>query len=269
MYADDVQLYISCKSDDVNNCITKINYDLNCIKEWASANGLCLNAKKSKAMIIGRRESITTFLTPIVIDNSVIEITTSARNLGVVFNKHLTWSDHINSICGKTYAMLRNLWMTQYYTPFKIRLLLAKTYLLPSLLYGCELFASCDASSLKKLNVTYNNIARYVFGIGRRSRISQYSYQICNISLENLLKCRTILFIHKVIYTKQPEYLYNRIVFSRSDRGKNINTIRYRKEISNKHFFLNAIRLWRQLPPNIQIISNARQFKTAIFDRLR
>lgn len=268
MYADDVQLYISCQPSEINDCVVKINSDLNNIMEWASGNGLQLNARKSKAMIIGNHNSITTVLPPILLDNSKIDTVATAKNLGVVFNEKLNWSNHINIVCGKTHSMLRNLWMTHYFTPFKIRMLLAKTYLLPTLMYGCELYASCDTLSMKRLNVTYNNIARYVFGRSRRSRISQYAKQICNIPFESLLKCRTLLFLHKVVYLKQPPYLYRRIVFSQSSRGKNINTIRYRKEISNRHFFLNAIRLWRQLPPNIQIISNAMQFKSAIFKQL-
>lgn len=268
MYADDVQLFISCKPSEANNCITKINYDLDSIKEWASANGLCINARKSKAMLIGKIDSLTTVLQPILIGNSVIVIDETAKNLGVIFNKKLDWSNHINAVCGRTYAMLRNLWMSHYYTPLNIRMLLAKTYLLPTLLYGCELFASCDTLSMKRLNVTYNNIARYVFGRSRRSRISQYSRQICNISFDSLLKIRTLLFFHKVIYTKQPEYLHNRIIFSRSDRGNKINTFRFRKDLTKKHFFYNAINLWRQLPPNIQTISNARHFKIAIYKHL-
>lgn len=265
MYADDVQLYISCVPDDVAECIDKVNFDLNKVYKWATANGLSLNAKKSKAMIIGKVNSLSVNFPAIVINNSKIEIVETAKNLGVIFNKHLNWSNHINAVCGKTYAMLRNLWMTQYYTPLHIRMLLAKTYLLPTLLYGCELFSNCDSQSKQKLIVTYNNIARYVFSLRKYDRISHYSKLIFNVSFENLLKCRSLVLLHKLIYTKTPHYLYRRINFSRSNRGRKINSLRYRKLISERHFFINAIRFWNQLPPNIQILSNAKHFKIAIF----
>ena len=97
--------------------------------DHASANGLSLNPKKP----------------PIQINNVNINLVESVKNLGVILNKQLNWSDHIKANCGQTFTMLRNLWMTQYFTPIHIRMLLAKTYLLPTHIYGCELFASCDA----------------------------------------------------------------------------------------------------------------------------
>lgn len=265
MYADDVQLYISCLQTDINTCIQKLNRDLNNINTWASANGLCLNARKSKAIIIGKLNRLPNSLPPLLVGNTTLEIVQNAKNLGIVFNDQLNWANHVNVICGKTYAILRNLWKTQYFTPLNTRILLAKTYLIPTLLYGCELYAGLDSLSNQKLNTTYNNIARYIYGCNRYDRISHLSKQIYNMSLNNLLQCRTLIFLHKIIYTKQPTYLYNRLQFSISNRGCKINSIRYQKLISERHFYVNAIRSWNQLPSKIQLISNAKQFKHSVF----
>lgn len=263
MYADDVQLYISCSPNDINNCIDKINYDLNNIYQWATSNGLCLNASKSKAIIIGNN-NVSTTVSPFILGNSTIETVKHAKNLGIIFNDKLSWTDHINSACGKTYSMLRNLWSTQHYTPLNIRMLLAKTYLLPTLTYGCELFVGLDCISMQKFLVTLNNIARYIYGCSRYSRISHLSKLIYNVSFGNYIKCRALILFHKIVYTKEPEYLYKRIIFSRSNRGKRINTIRYYKQISERHFYLATIRLWNQIPPNIQLIRNAKRFNESI-----
>ena len=161
--------------------------------------------------------------------------------------------------------MLRNVWMTQYFTPIHIRMLLAITYLLPTLIYGSELFASCDVVSRRRLNVTFNNIARLIFGIKRNSSISYYAKQIYNITFDNLMKCRVLLLLHRIVYNRQPLYLYQIIKFSRSSRGKKINFIKYSKAASEQHFFINFIRLWSQLPSQLQLISNASLSKTAIF----
>ena len=83
-------------------------------------------------------------------------------------------------------------------------MLLAKTYLLPTLIYGCAVFASCDADSRRRLNVTFNNIGRYVFGIKRNSSISHYVKHIYNIPFDNLIKCRVLLLLHRIIYNQQP-----------------------------------------------------------------
>ena len=80
-------------------------------------------------------------------------------------------------------------------------------------MYGCELFASCDAVSKCNVNVTSNNIARNVFGIKRNSTIPHYAKQVYNITLDNLLKCQGLLLLHRIIYNQQPLYLYQKIKF--------------------------------------------------------
>ena len=82
--------------------------------------------------------------------------------------------------------MLRNLWAITDSTPFTIRMQLAKTFLIPVLLYESEIFANCDTDDKRKLNLAYNNIARYVFINGRRGHISQFSYRIFEINFDNL-----------------------------------------------------------------------------------
>lgn len=191
MYADDVQLYISCKTAEIDDCLSCINTDLSIVLEWATANGLCINPRKSKCLLIHKRRQNPSIDRSLVLGASTIEVVESAKNLGVVFNKYLTWSDHVYATTGRVYGMLRNLWCSQWFTPFTIRMLLAKTYLVPTLLYGCELFAYCNSDAKRKLNVTYNNIARYIFGLRRFDSVSEYSKQIFGVSFENLLICRS------------------------------------------------------------------------------
>ena len=141
--------------------------------------------------------------------------------------------------------MFRNLFIQT-----NIRILLAKTYLLtttteslPTLLYGCELYASCVAVSRRRLNVTYNAIDRYMFGFRRNRSISHFGHAIYSVTFDNLMNCQTLLFLYKIFYNRQPPYLYERLIFSRSNRENKINSIKYNKAISQQHYFIHSIRL--------------------------
>lgn len=272
MYADDVQLYISNKKGNLDECTARLNQDLQRVARWADINGLSLNPTKSKCIVIRKRTQKIIDYPNIFIKNQRIEIVDRAKNLGVIFNNTLTWSDHVIAACGKTYSMLRTLWPTQYCTPLKIRLLLAKTYLIPILTYGCEIFASCDETSKSKMNVTYNNIARYVYGIrnyninGTYISITPYSRKIFGVLFEDLMKIRTLVFLHKIITTREPGHLFNRLKFSRLRRNRNLIQIRHHTLISEWQFFIFAIRLWNNITtPTIKEISNALQFKEELF----
>lgn len=185
----------------------------------------------------------------------------TAKNLGIVFNKVLTWDNHINIVVGKLYGMLRALWCSQYFTPHHIRLLLVKTYLMPSLLYGCEIFANCGSACKHKLNVLFNNITRYVFGVKARSPVSHYAVSIYSMSLDKLLQFRSLLLLHKIYYTKEPEYLYQNITATRSMRNSKLLSVRFKTKTSERQYLVQATRLWNSLPQNIVSIGSMSTFK--------
>ena len=260
MYADDVQLYKNCGRNSMQQCAIDINSDLNAVSNWAKQNGLCLNPAKSKYLVISRKP-VNCCDIRLYIDDVEIELVQKAKNLGIVFNNRLTFSDHVNLTVAKTYGMLRNLWATQHFTPQNIRLLLAKTYLLPKLLYGCELFANLDSVCYRKMRVLCNNITRYVFKRKRFESVSMFSHQIYGPSLKCLLDSRSLILMHKIMHTKEPAYLYDQISFSRSERTNNVVNLRFNYLLSERHFFVHTTRLWNKLPNDLKNISNANSFK--------
>ena len=88
---------------------------------------------------------------------------------------------------------VQNLWTVIDSILFSIRMQLAKTYLIPVLLYGCEISVNCDSHDKWKLNLAYNNIARYVFLKGRQNHISHSAYQIFGVKIDNLLKISCLI----------------------------------------------------------------------------
>jgi hypothetical protein len=52
LYADDFQLYLSGDIDSISDCINRMMLDLESLHKLTIENGLCLNPRKKKAMII-------------------------------------------------------------------------------------------------------------------------------------------------------------------------------------------------------------------------
>lgn len=264
MYADDIQIYLSSSKASITSCVNDLNTDLDSIFLWASANGLRLNPNKSKCLIICKKSVKIESQIDIFLGGTKIDIVSSVRNLGVIFNNTLTWSDHINRSCGRVYCMLRSLWTTQYYTPLKIRLLLAKTYILPTLLYSSEVFYGCNSKDTLKLKTTFNNVVRYIYGLKKFDHISQYSNRIFGMTFDNYLMQKNLVLLHKIVMTKMPKYLFIRLQFTRSSRGNGIIQFRHNDTASERQFFILTIRLWNQLPAYIQNTSNAIKFKNLL-----
>jgi len=72
---------------------------------------------------------------------------------------------------------------------------------------------------------------------------------------------RTLIFLHQIINTGSPNYLFEHIQFTRSTRDKIIVPIRHFKASSERQFFLYSVSLWNSLPSYIRAIVNANTFK--------
>ena len=59
-------------------------------------------------------ENFISNLPPIEMNGSNIVFVRTAGSLGVTLNKELNWSDSVKIKCEKTFAILRNLWMSFY-----------------------------------------------------------------------------------------------------------------------------------------------------------
>jgi len=264
LFADDVQIYTSCTISSINACVNRINNELNVVNNYATMNGLCINPSKSKCLVISRKRSLLTAVPDIVIGNQKIEIVDKAKNLGVFFNSNLSWDTHINFAIGRVYALLRPLWSTQGYTPQHIRMLIAKTCLLPTLLYGSEIFANADSRSIQRLQVAFNNITRYVFNLRRRSSIANFSDKLLDMSLCKFLDFKVLVLLQKCICLKEPSYMCEKIEFLRSSRNVLVRNIRFNALVSERQFYVHAFRLWNALPCHVKILTNVRQFQTRL-----
>ena len=202
MYADDVQLYTSCSLYNINDGISNMNSDLKKVWQWTAGNGLSLNPSKSKCILITRHKLDHICIPRVEINGSFVELVDKVKNLGIVFTQDLSWSAHINSAVGKIYGMLRTLWVTQKH----IRMLLARSFLLPTLFYGCEIYASCESIAKLKLNKLFNTITRYVFCLRKFDHVSNFSVKFFSMSLDDLLKYSFVIF-EKIIVNKEPFYL--------------------------------------------------------------
>lgn len=115
----------------------------------------------------------------------------------------------VNNVTGKIFGLQRKPFSTHLYTTQHIRVRLAKTFLMSLLLYGWELFTSCDAKSMSRLSVAYNAILRYVYGLRSHKGCYALRKTLYRVDFTYFLKVRTLKTMHKTIYTKSPPYLFN------------------------------------------------------------
>lgn len=265
MFADDVQLIKHCHLGLIEDCVESINTELKTIFEWSSNNGLLLNPNKTKCLVISKTLLDLSYFPVLELNGTPVEYVDKAKNLGVYFNRTLTWNDHINAVVGKSYGVLRNLSVSKKFIPLNTRKMLVKSLVVPILTYGCEVYCNSDAASTRKLNVVFNNAIRYIYGLGRYCHISNYSKNLFGVTFENYLKIKTLTSLFNIIQTQKPPYLFHQIRFSNSHRNEQLLIPRFSCLTSERQFFINGIRLWNALPREIRRTELLVVFKRSLF----
>ena len=100
---DDTQLLLSFLPTHLDSSIDHLHDALDRISSWMTANLLTLNSSKTEFLLIGLSKQLAK------INNSSLTTTHSARNLGFIFDEHLTFSDQISSVSKSCYYHIRQL----------------------------------------------------------------------------------------------------------------------------------------------------------------
>ena len=98
LFADDTNLFKSGK--DSNLMKIEIENELSQISEWLKINKLSLNIKTTQFLIFTSKKSFCPEI-ELNIDGHRIEQTFTTKFLGVIIDSQLSWTSHINYICGK------------------------------------------------------------------------------------------------------------------------------------------------------------------------
>ena len=111
MYADDNQLFISFVTSEFSAKIVDLQATIDLVSQWMSSNLVSLNQSKTEFLHIGFPAELPKISHPSLLMpcNAIITPTSSARNLGVLFDSTLSISDHISSVSKSCFLSIRDL----------------------------------------------------------------------------------------------------------------------------------------------------------------
>ena len=91
--------------------------------------------------LTGNLKKLSEFqLPPLKLNGDILERKYELKNLGVIFDKNMQWTDHINSMVGKSYGRLKQAYRFRNFLSIESRFKLVETYILSLFNYGDALF---------------------------------------------------------------------------------------------------------------------------------
>jgi len=267
-YADDTQIYLPLRPNDPE-CLAAVLQCFNDVNSWMAQNFLQLNSSKSEILLINPPQSIAHFqqsLGPLSTN-----LSSSARNLGVIFDSHLNFKIHINKVTQSCFFHLR--------TISKIKPILTRSDLekvtnaliFSRLDYCNSLLSGLDNKSISRLQLVQNAAARLLTGFNRREHITPVLSSLHWLPVRFRIDFKTLLFTFKARLGLAPSYIAELLTpyeppCSLRSSGRSLLAVpksRLRTK-GDRAFSVRAPQLWNNLPEEIRLASSVTSFKSLL-----
>ena len=228
LYADDTQIYISFSPNQSYDSLSLLSSTLDEVYAWLTSNRLSVNPSKTEFLIIGnpqQRNKIQS--SSIVFCGNIISPSTSARNLGVTFDSSMSLTKHISSICKFAYYQIRQLRQIRSSLDISSAIILANSLVISKLDYCNSLLSGLPKSSINRLQVVQNSLARAIYPSAKRSdHVSPLLHKLHWLPVSSRIEFKIATLTFKVLKFQQPGYMFDLIatyIPPRSLRSSNKN----------------------------------------------
>ena len=274
LYADDLQIYMPCKIDDIRLGITKINEDLKRITDWTINNSLFVNPNKTQAILFNKFRSINTDGVNIVVNNTIINWQNVVKNLGLYMDSALSFDHHVSRICQNCFFKLKSIYEYKSILPTETKRILTDSLVLSIPNYLDSVYGSyLTVFNKYRIQKIQNSCSRYVRCIPLREHISHHNLELFGADMSHRRTIHLCSMIHKIIITQSPDYL-NELILRRSDthqvnirHGNFINIPSHRTEFFKSCFQYQVAHCYNQVPANLKTLG-LNGFKRSIKDHI-
>jgi len=187
LFADDT--FLCAQNKDFSSLQNEVNAELEKVFIWLASNKLTLNIKKSKLMIITKKQNIPNFC--VKINGSLLEKCKSYKYLGVVIDENLKWDAHIDYITPKIAKACGALARLRNCTSMEVLLNVYHALVHSYLRYGILIWGNASQSVLDPLQILVNKAARIMVSapFGNIDLNPAYDYlKILNVTKTFLLE---------------------------------------------------------------------------------
>jgi len=261
LYADDTQLYLAFHPIEVNAALAKVEACVAEIKAWMLVNKLQLNGDTTV-----RTETYN--VEHVLIDGHPIPLSSTVKNLGVLFDEALDMEKHIKSVCRASMYHLKNIGSIRRLLSDKTAEQLVHAFVMSRLDYCNALLYGLPSSSINHLQRIQNIAARILTGTKKFDHITPVLKDLHWLPIEQRIRFKLLLLTFKGIHGMAPEYIKDLLVsynpsraLRSSDSHRLVVPSSRLKGYGDRSFAVAAPRLWNALPEKLRKTDSLSSFK--------
>jgi len=263
-YADDTTVFHS--GSELAEITEVINAELLSLDEWLRSNRLCLNADKSRAMIITKR--VIGDVPVVKIRDSELEIANEMKFLGIIIDSNLSFMPHCTNVIAKLSRVLGMMRKMSYILPRKSLRILYYSLFYSNMTYAIIVWGNASVMAVGRIE----SIQRRVVGLLDRYRVAAdsfdtfrllkyscvYSY-FCVLKIHRIFNNNHLYFLEKII-SVQVSHGYR----TRNSDARVLTNVYCRTACSQRGFLYQAVKYWNELPVSLRDIVDVRKFKSSV-----
>ena len=206
-YGDDSQLYWSFQLTMPGNRDLAVSNIERCVHEidhWMLVNGLKLNKDMSELLVISAKHLPKPILQEISVVNQTIRSSQKARNIGVIFDNHVLFNDHIASICKSSFYHLLNISHIRKYLSSNTTEILVHAFASSKLDHCKFLLYGLQKYLIKKLQYVQNAAARLVTLSRKMNTLHLFCLIFTGFRINYRIMFKILLITYKALNNPAP-----------------------------------------------------------------
>ncbi|GFX36610.1 probable RNA-directed DNA polymerase from transposon X-element [Trichonephila clavipes] len=160
LYADDTAIHATYKK--LETISFALNKHLLLLQNFYDKWKISINVEKSTAIIFTKKQSLPP---PIIMYNTQIPWSQEAKYLGIIFDTHLTWKQHIYYVRDKFRKIMFKLYPLigrNSYLSIENKVLLYTAVMRPILAYACPVWGYAAKTNINILDTLQNSLIRMI-----------------------------------------------------------------------------------------------------------
>lgn len=264
LFADDAKVYIEIV--DIED-VEKLQRALNLLVEWAAVWQLKIAINKCFVLNIGKiPQSVLALDTSYCIDNCVLPIVSSCRDLGVVVSHDLSPREHINAIVLKAQQRANLILRCFVCNDTSVLLRAYLTYVRPILEYNSVVWSpnlKCEIDALERVQRRFTKRLRGMNALSYTERLAKL--ELLTLELRRLHN--DLVVCYRIVFGLIDLPLGDFFTLNQtgSTRGHRFKLYKPRVDGARNVFFCNrVINVWNSLPVDIVDFGSLNKFKRTI-----
>ena len=275
LYADDSEIYGSCRPSMYLELQTRISACIDDVAEWMRSNRLQLNSAKTEILWCASSRRLHQLpRTVLRVGSDYVTPSVVVRDLGVLLDADVSMKSHVMRTVSTSFFMLRQLRSIRRSVPRAVLQSLVVSLVLSRLDYGNATLVGIPQNLLRRLQSVMNAAARLIYPSSRFDHITPLLKRLHWLKAKERIDFKVAVLVYKCLHGTAPPYLAGELSRSADVQGRSrlrsasssqlVVRRTSRSTLGDRSFVVAGPRLWNNLPQHVTSASSLQVFKNRL-----